>query len=318
MRVDMRKVLRRLGGTIVKVSRPLAKVGEPLKDAGAGWLEHNVSRMAAAIAYYGIFGLAPMLVIMVLLAGVWFGKDATEGLIVDRLSDTLGADSARFVQSMLAGAYESRGETLATVLAILLLMWTATRIIGATRGALNDIWGVGSRGGGRFLGYVLGRLVDLGMVIGIGFMFLASMLANAAVSALTGYFSNALPVPNWALQGMGGGLLAGGGHVLLDDHLPGPSQHQGALVTHSCGCILDGGPIHPGKLPDRPLSGPNQPGIYLRRRRLPGRDHDLDVLLRPDRPLRGRGNPRLCAPGQETREAARREGLNPGDLIPQS
>ncbi|OFV83358.1 MAG: hypothetical protein A2W26_12490, partial [Acidobacteria bacterium RBG_16_64_8] len=174
-----------------------------LKDAGAGWLKHNLSRMAAAIAYFGIFSLAPMLVIMVMVAGMWFGKDAAEGLIVNRLSDTIGPDSARFVQSMLAGAYRSRGETLATVLAILVLVWAATRVIGATRSALNDIWGVQGRGGGGFLGYVLGKLVDLGMVFVVGFMFLASMFANIAVSALNRYFSDVLPMPGWALQAMG-------------------------------------------------------------------------------------------------------------------
>jgi membrane protein len=203
MRGVMRKALRRLGEVTMRLSRPLARVGEPLKDAGAGWLEHNVSRMAAAMAYYGIFSLAPMLVIMVSVAGIWFGKDATEGLIVGRLTETLGKDGAGLVQSMLAGAYQSRGETVATVLAALLLVWSATRMIGATRSALNDIWGVQGRGGGPFIGYVLGKLLDLGMVLGIGFMFLASMLANTAVSALTRYFSDALPLPNWTLHGMG-------------------------------------------------------------------------------------------------------------------
>ncbi|MFH1833742.1 MAG: YihY/virulence factor BrkB family protein, partial [bacterium] len=113
---------------------------------------------------------------------------------------------ARFVQTMLAGAYESRGATVATVLAALVLVWAATRMIGAMRGALNDIWGVQGPGGGKFLGYVLGKLVDLGMVFGIGFMFLASMLANTAVSALTRYFSDTLPVPDRALQGVGIGF----------------------------------------------------------------------------------------------------------------
>ena len=199
----MKKLVKGLGKPAARLARPLAKLGGPLKDAGAGWLEHNVSRMAAAIAYYGIFSLAPMLVIMVMLAGIWFGQDATEGLIVGRLSDTLGPDSARFIQSMLAGAHRSRGETLATVLAALLLVWSATRMIGATRSALNDIWGVKGRGGSGILGFVLGKLLDLGMVFGFGFMFLASMFASTAVSALTHYSSDVLPMPDWALQWIG-------------------------------------------------------------------------------------------------------------------
>jgi membrane protein len=199
----MRGIPKPLGRLVARLARPLAWFFEPLKHAAFEWQGHNVSRMAAAIAYYGIFSLAPMLVLMVSLAGTWFGKDATEGLIVDRLSKTLGEDAARFIQSMLAGLYQSGGTAVATVLAVLLLFWSSTRLVGATRGALNDIWGVQGRGGSGILGFILGKLIDLGMVIGIGLMFLASMLANTAVSALTGYFSDRLPLPGWVLQGIG-------------------------------------------------------------------------------------------------------------------
>jgi membrane protein len=168
-----------------------------------GWLAHNVSRMAASIAYFGAFSLAPMLVIIVSLASLVFGKSASEGLIVDRLSETFGEGTARFIQSLLAGIYASGGLTVATVLAILVLLWASTRIIGAVRGALNDIWGVPGHGGSGFLGFVFGKLIDLGFVIGTGIMFLAAMLANTAVSALTRYFSDFLPMPGWVLQVIG-------------------------------------------------------------------------------------------------------------------
>ena len=164
---------------------------------------HNVSRMAASIAYFGAFSMAPILVIMVSLASVVFGKSASEGLIVDQLSATFGENTAAFIQSMLASIYASGGLTVATVLAILLLMWASTRIIGSVRGALNDIWGVHGHGGTGFRGFVVGKLVDLGMVLAVGFMFLASMLGNTAVSALTGYFSDLLPMPGYVLELIG-------------------------------------------------------------------------------------------------------------------
>jgi membrane protein len=186
-----------------RLLRPLVPFGRLLEDAGRGWLAHNVSRMASSIAYFGIFSLAPVLVIMISVASVVFGERASEGLIVDQLTETLGKTTADLIQSMLAGTYQSRGLTLATVLAVLVLLWAATRIIGAVRGALNDIWGVTGHGGNGFLGYVVGKFIDLAMVVGVGVMFLASMLANAAVSALTGYFSDLLPVPAWSLQVIG-------------------------------------------------------------------------------------------------------------------
>ncbi len=199
----MHGALSALGRPLKRLLRPLAPLGAVLKDAYEGMWSHNVSRMAASIAYFGAFSMAPMLVIMVSLASVVFGKSASEGLIVDQLVGTFGEDTAAFIQSLLASIYASGGLTVATVLAILLLMWASTRIIGSVRGALNDIWGVHGYGGTGFRGFVVGKLVDLGMVLVVGFMFLASMLGNTAMSALTGYFSDLLPMPGYVLELIG-------------------------------------------------------------------------------------------------------------------
>ena len=180
-----------------------AQLGTLLREAFTAAWAHNISRMAASIAFFGAFSLAPMIVIMVSLASLVFGKSATQGLIDERLASTFGQQTAEFIQSMLAAIYSSRGLTVATVLAVLALVWASTRIVGSVRGALNDVWGVRGPGGQGFAGFALGKLIDLGMVIGIGFMFLASMLANTAVTALTTYFSRFLPLPGWLLQVFG-------------------------------------------------------------------------------------------------------------------
>lgn len=196
MLCTMRRLLRR-------VFRPLAPLGSLLKEAFDGAWAHNISRMAASIAYFGAFSLAPMIVIMTSLTSLVFGKSATEGLIAERLTSTFGEETANFIQSSLVAIYESAGLTLATVLAILALVWAATRIVGSVRGSLNDVWGVKGHGGVGLLGFLFGKLVDAGMVLAIGFMFLASMFANTAISALTRYSSNVLPLPGWLLQVFG-------------------------------------------------------------------------------------------------------------------
>jgi len=171
-----------------------------VKEAFNNAWAHNIGRMAASIAYFGAFSLAPIIVIMITVASLVFGKRATEGLIADALTGTFGEETARFIQSMIAAIYGSTGLTLATVLAVLVLIWAATRIVGSVRGALNDIWGVQGHGGGGWLGFIVGKLIDVAMVIGIGFMFLLTMLANTAVTAMTTYFSQHLPLPGWLLQ----------------------------------------------------------------------------------------------------------------------
>jgi membrane protein len=196
-------MLCRMGAGSKPIVGPLRSLGGLLREAFDGCWTHNISRMAASIAYFGAFSLAPIIVVMISIASLVFGKSAAEGLIVDQLTETFGEETARFIQSMLAAIYNSAGLTVATVLAIILLAWAATRIIGSVRGALNDIWGVKGHGGQGFIGFLIGKAIDLGMVIGIGFMFLVSMLANAAISALIKYFSDFLPMPGWLLQVLG-------------------------------------------------------------------------------------------------------------------
>jgi membrane protein len=192
----MRHLLHRLG-------RLISPLGGLLKEAFESAWQHNIGRMAASIAYFGAFSLAPMIVIMTTLASLVFGKRATQGLIADRLTSTFGADTAKFIQSLIAAIYGSTGLTLATVLAVLLLVWASTRIVGSVRGALNDIWGVPGHGGGRVLGFLVGKLIDVATVVAIGFMFLVSMLANAAITAFTTHFERLLPLPGWLLQVIG-------------------------------------------------------------------------------------------------------------------
>jgi membrane protein len=190
-------------GLLRKVFHPLAPLFGLLKEAFNDAWAHNISRMAASIAYFGAFSLAPMIVIMTAIASLAFGKSAVDGLITARLTSTFGEETAQFIQSVIAAIYRSSGLTLATILAILALIWAATRIVGSVRGALNDIWGVPGHGGGGFLGFLIGKAIDIGVVIVIGLMFLAAMFANTAVTALTTYFSQYLPMPGWLLQVLG-------------------------------------------------------------------------------------------------------------------
>jgi len=173
-----------------------------LKDAGSGWQRRKASRTAAAIAYFGIFSMAPMLVLMVSVASFWFGRQAAEGLIVDRLRQTLGLEVAEFIQTVLARAYVSSATVTATVLAVVVLLFGASRVIGAMRGALNDVWGVEGRAGGGIKGFIVSKVFDLAMVLAAGIMFLATMVANATVTAIVDRFTDILPLPNWTLRAL--------------------------------------------------------------------------------------------------------------------
>ena len=189
--------LKRVGAGAGRRAR---NAGGLLAQAGNGWLAHKASKNAAAIAFYGIFSLAPLLVIVISIAGYWFGREAVEGLIVERISDLLGSEYAGFVESVVAQAYTSRGSLPATILSVLLLVFGASRVVGATRDALDEIWNGPPRAKGRVKGFALTKLFDLLMVLVVGTMFLATMLANAVVTALTSRFVEYVPMPSLLLR----------------------------------------------------------------------------------------------------------------------
>ncbi len=182
------------------MARTLKKLGRLLWSAVNGYQKHNVTRLAASIAFYGILSLAPLAVILVTVGGFFFGQKAVEGLIVDPLKNAVGQDAARAVQSMIASAYRSHGSIPATVLAVIVLVFSGSRLIGDIRNSLNTIWEVMGRAGDGFRGFLVGKLVDLAMIFGLAVLVLATLLANTAVSAITRYFARSIPFPTLFLQ----------------------------------------------------------------------------------------------------------------------
>ena len=126
-----------------RVFRPLAPLGSLLKEAYDSAWAHNIGRMAASIAYFGAFSLAPMIVIMTTLASQVFGKSATQGLIAERLTSTFGADTAKFIQST-AGRHLWQHAVSPWRRCSPSSCWCGRppASVGSVRGALNDIWGV--------------------------------------------------------------------------------------------------------------------------------------------------------------------------------
>jgi membrane protein len=193
VKVDVTGRLRRLGRSF----------GSIWANALEGWLRHGASGLSAAIAYYGVFSLAPLVVIMIAILGLFYGSDAANGLIVRQLEGLMGTQPAEFIQSLLANVYRSGSGVLATVFAVIVLLWGASRLVGSVRAALNTIWEVNPRSTRRVRGYLVGKAFDIGLAIGLGVLLLAAMLANTAASALTRYFSDRVPIPRASVQIVG-------------------------------------------------------------------------------------------------------------------
>lgn len=158
-----------------------------LKTTYAEWSEDRVPRLAAALAYYTTFSIAPLLVVLIALAGAVFGADAVRGQLDDQIRGLLGDDAARAVQDMVqsASGHPSAG-IVATILSSAALLLGATGVFGELQDSLNTIWEVTPKPGRGLRGLIRDRLLSFGMVLAIAFLLIVSLVASAAIAGLSG------------------------------------------------------------------------------------------------------------------------------------
>ena len=164
-----------------------------MKDAVAGWWNDDIPHLGAAISYYTIFALAPILIVAIAIAGFAFGADAVRGEIVGQIEGLVGHSGAVAVQSMLEGASSHSSGIVATVVGLLTLFLGATGLFLELQTALNLIWRVKPKTDAGVRGMLRQRAVSFGLVIGVGFLLLVSLVVSAALAALDKYFGNVFP-----------------------------------------------------------------------------------------------------------------------------
>jgi membrane protein len=177
---------------------PLQSAIGLVKDTVRAWSADKVARMGAALSYYTVFSLAPLLIVVIAVAGLFFGEDATRGRIVDQLTGLIGADGARLVQTMIQKSSHPRAGIIATVIGLATLLLGATGVLMELHEALNAIWKTESqaRGWRRAL---RDRLLSFGVVLAFGFLLLVSMILSAGLAAVGGRLSSM--VPGWVVVG---------------------------------------------------------------------------------------------------------------------
>lgn len=169
----------------------IARVWVLIKDTVSGFIEHEDLTRGAAIAYYTIFSIAPLLIIVIAIAGLVFGHDAAEGTIVGELRGLIGKQSAEILQSMIQSASHRGAGILATIIGIGTLLLTATGVFTEIQSALNAIWKATPSVGLSEL--VRARLVSLGLIATLGFLMLVSLAVSAGLTALGSYLSDLFP-----------------------------------------------------------------------------------------------------------------------------
>lgn len=156
-----------------------------MKKAVAGWVEHRAWSEGAALSYYTAFSIAPLLLIVISVAGLVFGEEAARGALVQQLQGMLSKDAAQAVEGLLESASKPEEGIVSTVIGVALLVLGATTVLAELQSALDTIWQAPEREQPSGVwGFIRTRIVTLAMVLGIGFLLLVSLVVSAAIAAL--------------------------------------------------------------------------------------------------------------------------------------
>jgi membrane protein len=164
-----------------------------LQETFTEWSEDKASRLAASLAYYTIFSLAPLLIIVIAITGTLFGEEAARGEIVQQIQGLVGKEGAEFIELAIKNASKPEEGNIASIISILVLLLGATGLFAELQDSLNTIWEVKPKPGRNMFNIIHQRFLSFAMVVGIGFLLLVSLVISAALSAITTYFTNVLP-----------------------------------------------------------------------------------------------------------------------------
>jgi membrane protein len=163
-----------------------------LKDTIAGFIADDALSRGASIAYYTLFSIAPVLLVIVAIAGLVFGREAAEGAIVDQFSIMMGHQTAVALQEMIQSAAKPREGTLATVIGLVILLIATSGVFGEVQSAMNAIWKA-EPSSSTLTRLMRARLVSLGLVMTSGFLLMVSLAASAALAGLSTYLKYVFP-----------------------------------------------------------------------------------------------------------------------------
>jgi membrane protein len=146
--------------------------------------EDKVPRLGAALAYYTIFSIGPLLLIAVAMSGLMLGHEAARGQVSQELGKFFGSQMAQSLEQMIEAAAKPKSGKLATIVGVLTLLLGASGVFGQLKDALNTIWNVQPRKAGGIIGFIKDRFLSMAMVLGIGFLMLVTLLLDTVISAM--------------------------------------------------------------------------------------------------------------------------------------
>lgn len=168
----------------------LKQIWALFKSVFRSWNDDHAQSMGAALAYYTLFSIAPLLLIVIAISGIVFGPQAARGEILDQLDSLMGEQGARAVQTLLESTSQPTEGLAATTIGFVLLLVGATTVFGELQNSLDRIWRVSDTGSSRGLwGLIRTRLLSFGMIMGTGFLLMVSLIFSAGLAAINKWWS---------------------------------------------------------------------------------------------------------------------------------
>jgi len=172
---------------LLKLLRP-SEIYGLLVDSGKQWAARRASSKGAALALYMVFSLAPMLILVIAVAGVFFGEEAVRSELFEQVRGLMGERGAEVIQTVLASAHESGRGWLAALLSIAILVFSATTAFAELQASLDELWDVTKKRKSGIQGMVRSRMVSFGLVLVLASFLLLSLIMNAALGGAKAYY----------------------------------------------------------------------------------------------------------------------------------
>lgn len=153
------------------------------------WFADRAASKGAALAFYTLFSIAPVLVVVIAVAGFFYGHEAAQGQLLSELNGLVGAQGAEAIQLVLAGARDKKSGIWATVVATALLLFGATSAFAELKDSLDEIWNVPPPKNASWWNVLRTRLLSFGLILVLGFLLMVSLVVSAALAVLENYFT---------------------------------------------------------------------------------------------------------------------------------
>ena len=178
--------------THLKMKQKIIALYHFIKQVIVEFMDDNIMKYSASLAYYTVFSLAPMLIIIIAICGQLFGKEAVQGQMYDEIKDLVGSPAAIQIQENIKNIHLTKDTPVATIFSIIVLIIGGTGIFGEIQDSLNKIWGLKVKTKKVWWKLILNRLLSFSLILSLGFVLIVSLLLTALIAIIGNRLNNLL------------------------------------------------------------------------------------------------------------------------------